>query len=179
MKVLDRIALVLVIIGALNWGAVGLFRFDCVAAIFGARPWPSAVLSTHWWASPGYGASPCCSVTRPLKRRDMRYGKTPLGGLSISPGLFHHFHFLFYALAFLLSAPRFIAIAGCGKHPLIRLRQPLTHIAAKLLTGREFNKSLFVAQQIALVPALLRIRLCGKYAISTGVTAFRAEPGQR
>ena len=34
MKVLDRIALVLVIIGALNWGAVGLFRFDCVAAIF-------------------------------------------------------------------------------------------------------------------------------------------------
>lgn len=76
MKVLDRIALVLVIIGALNWGAVGLFRFDCVAAIFGARPWPSAVLSTHWWASPGYGASPCCSVTRPLKRRDMRYGKT-------------------------------------------------------------------------------------------------------
>ena len=35
MKVLDRIALVLVIIGALNWGAVGLFRFDCVAAIFG------------------------------------------------------------------------------------------------------------------------------------------------
>ena len=28
MKVLDRIALALVIIGALNWGAVGLFRFD-------------------------------------------------------------------------------------------------------------------------------------------------------
>lgn len=37
MKVLDRIALVLVIIGALNWGAVGLIRFDCVAAIFGGR----------------------------------------------------------------------------------------------------------------------------------------------
>jgi uncharacterized membrane protein YuzA (DUF378 family) len=37
MKVLDRIALVLVIIGALNWGAVGLFRFDCVAAIFGGH----------------------------------------------------------------------------------------------------------------------------------------------
>ena len=30
MKVLDRIALVLVIIGALNWGAVGLFRFGSV-----------------------------------------------------------------------------------------------------------------------------------------------------
>ena len=31
MKVLDRIALVLVIIGALNWGSIGLFRFDIVA----------------------------------------------------------------------------------------------------------------------------------------------------
>ena len=29
--ILDRIALVLVIIGALNWGAVGLFGFDLVA----------------------------------------------------------------------------------------------------------------------------------------------------
>ena len=28
MKIVDRIALVLVIIGALNWGGVGLFSFD-------------------------------------------------------------------------------------------------------------------------------------------------------
>ena len=28
------------IIGALNWGAVGLFRFDCVAAIFGGQAAP-------------------------------------------------------------------------------------------------------------------------------------------
>lgn len=40
MKVLDRIALALVIIGALNWGAVGLFRFDCVAVIFGGQAAP-------------------------------------------------------------------------------------------------------------------------------------------
>lgn len=40
MKVLDRIALALVIIGALNWGAVGLFRFDCVAALFGGQAAP-------------------------------------------------------------------------------------------------------------------------------------------
>ncbi len=32
---LDRIALVLVIIGALNWGSIGLFSFDIVAWIFG------------------------------------------------------------------------------------------------------------------------------------------------
>ena len=37
MKVLDRIALVLVIIGALNWGSIGIFQFDVVAWIFGGQ----------------------------------------------------------------------------------------------------------------------------------------------
>lgn len=36
LNVLDWIALVLVIIGAINWGLVGLFRLDLVAAIFGS-----------------------------------------------------------------------------------------------------------------------------------------------
>lgn len=35
MKVIDKIALVLVVIGAINWGLIALFRFDLVAAIFG------------------------------------------------------------------------------------------------------------------------------------------------
>jgi hypothetical protein len=35
MKSLDLIALVLVLIGGLNWGLVGFFNFDLVAAIFG------------------------------------------------------------------------------------------------------------------------------------------------
>ncbi len=33
---LDWIALILAIIGGLNWGLVGAFNFDLVAAIFGA-----------------------------------------------------------------------------------------------------------------------------------------------
>lgn len=37
MKIVDRAALVLGIIGALNWGVVGLFRFDCVAFLFGGQ----------------------------------------------------------------------------------------------------------------------------------------------
>ncbi|MBP3501206.1 MAG: DUF378 domain-containing protein [Clostridiales bacterium] len=37
MKIIDRIALILVIIGALNWGSVGLFGFDCVAFLFGGQ----------------------------------------------------------------------------------------------------------------------------------------------
>ncbi|MDD4332546.1 MAG: DUF378 domain-containing protein [Patescibacteria group bacterium] len=32
---LDWVALILVIIGALNWALVGIFSFDLVAAIFG------------------------------------------------------------------------------------------------------------------------------------------------
>ena len=35
MKTVQRIALVLTIIGALNWGLVGLFEFDLVASLFG------------------------------------------------------------------------------------------------------------------------------------------------
>ena len=34
---LDRIALVLVIIGALNWGSIGIFNFDIVGALFGGQ----------------------------------------------------------------------------------------------------------------------------------------------
>ena len=37
MTALDRIALVLVIIGAINWGLVGLFQLDLVAALFGGQ----------------------------------------------------------------------------------------------------------------------------------------------
>ena len=32
-KMIDRISLILVIIGALNWGSIGLFKFDIVAWI--------------------------------------------------------------------------------------------------------------------------------------------------
>lgn len=36
MSIINKIALVLIIIGALNWGAVGLFSFDAVAWLLGA-----------------------------------------------------------------------------------------------------------------------------------------------
>jgi len=39
---LDRIALILTIIGAINWGSIGLFQFDIVGAIFGGQ---TAILS--------------------------------------------------------------------------------------------------------------------------------------
>ncbi|MCL2321469.1 MAG: DUF378 domain-containing protein [Oscillospiraceae bacterium] len=36
MKVLNVIALILVIIGAINWGLIGFFEFDLISSIFGA-----------------------------------------------------------------------------------------------------------------------------------------------
>lgn len=35
MSTLQKIALFLTIVGALNWGLVGLFEFDLVASVFG------------------------------------------------------------------------------------------------------------------------------------------------
>ena len=35
--IMDRIALLLTIIGALNWGSIGLFRFDIVAWLCGGQ----------------------------------------------------------------------------------------------------------------------------------------------
>jgi uncharacterized protein len=41
MKIVSKIAMILVVIGGLNWGLVGFFHFDLVAAIFG----PMSILS--------------------------------------------------------------------------------------------------------------------------------------
>ncbi len=35
MKVIDKIALVLIIIGAINWGLIGFFKFNLVELLFG------------------------------------------------------------------------------------------------------------------------------------------------
>lgn len=45
MKALDYTALTLVIIGAINWGLIGFFQFDLVAAIFGGMSsWISRII---------------------------------------------------------------------------------------------------------------------------------------
>ena len=36
MNIVQKTALVLTVIGALNWGLIGLFNFDLVATIFGS-----------------------------------------------------------------------------------------------------------------------------------------------
>lgn len=37
MRIIDRIALILSIIGGINWGLIGLFKYDFIAAICGGQ----------------------------------------------------------------------------------------------------------------------------------------------
>ena len=43
---LDYAALAIVIIGAVNWGLIGFFRFDLVAFLFGNMSWLSRIIYT-------------------------------------------------------------------------------------------------------------------------------------
>lgn len=56
---LDKTALVLVIIGALNWGCIGIFGFDVVAFIFGGN---AAVASRIIYTLVGLAGVWCVSL---------------------------------------------------------------------------------------------------------------------
>jgi len=57
--IMDRIALILAIIGGLNWGSVGIFGFDIVAALFGGS---ASGLSRVVYALVGLSALWCISL---------------------------------------------------------------------------------------------------------------------
>ena len=46
MKVIDTIALILIIIGAINWGLIGIFNFNLVDTLFGAMSVLSRIIYT-------------------------------------------------------------------------------------------------------------------------------------
>jgi uncharacterized membrane protein YuzA (DUF378 family) len=56
---LDRLALILVIVGALNWLLVGLFRYDLVANLFGGQ---TALLSRIIYSLVGFAGLYCISL---------------------------------------------------------------------------------------------------------------------
>ena len=58
LKILGRIALILNIIGGINWGLIGLFKFDLVAWICGGQ---DAVLARIIYALVGLAAIYCIS----------------------------------------------------------------------------------------------------------------------
>ena len=56
---MDTIALILSIIGSINWGLVGIFQFDLVAWLFGGQ---SAVFSRIIYALVGLAGLWCISL---------------------------------------------------------------------------------------------------------------------
>ncbi len=68
---MDRISLVLVIIGALNWASIGLFRFDFVAALFGGQ---TAVVSRVVYTIVGLAGIWCISLL--FREREKRYDRS-------------------------------------------------------------------------------------------------------
>ncbi|HIU46073.1 MAG TPA: DUF378 domain-containing protein [Candidatus Fimadaptatus faecigallinarum] len=59
MLVLDRIALLLTIIGAVNWGLIGVFQFDLVAFVCGGQ---GAVISRIIYSLVGLAGLWCVSL---------------------------------------------------------------------------------------------------------------------
>ena len=70
MQVIDRIALILAIIGGLNWGSIGLFRFDLVAWICGGQ---ASVVARVIYTLVGLAAIWCISLLFPGSEK--RHGR--------------------------------------------------------------------------------------------------------
>lgn len=70
MKSIDVFAAVLVVVGALNWGLVGLLRFDLVATIFGDMSLLSRIVYSLVGLAGAYQAIQLRAIQR-------RWGVTP------------------------------------------------------------------------------------------------------
>lgn len=68
MRAVKRIALALIIIGALNWGLIGFFQFDLVGALFGGQ---SAALSRIIFGLVGLSGLACLPLLFPETRDAM------------------------------------------------------------------------------------------------------------
>ena len=86
---MDKIALILVIVGALNWGGIGIFGFDTVAFLFGGQ---TAVLSRIIYALVGLAGLWCITVPgHGARHRPSSHGlstlekRAPVGALFYFP----------------------------------------------------------------------------------------------
>jgi len=64
LNTLDSIAIILVVIGGLNWGLVGLFNLDVVGAIFGVMSVLSRIIYVLVGLSAIYLAFVCPKLER-------------------------------------------------------------------------------------------------------------------
>ena len=69
---LDKIALTLVVIGAVNWGSIGLFGFDIVGFLFGGA---DSLLSRIIFTVVGLAGLWCISILfKRIESKDMMLG---------------------------------------------------------------------------------------------------------
>jgi uncharacterized membrane protein YuzA (DUF378 family) len=66
MRTIDIIAAVLLVVGGLNWGLVGLFEFDLVAALFGGS---TAFLARAVYVLVGLAAVYQAATLKGIQRR--------------------------------------------------------------------------------------------------------------
>ena len=69
---IDRICLILLIIGGLNWGSIGLFQFDLVAWLFGGS---AALISRIVYTVVALSAVWCISLLFRERNAVLRNGK--------------------------------------------------------------------------------------------------------
>ncbi|MFD2045341.1 DUF378 domain-containing protein [Ornithinibacillus salinisoli] len=80
METLKRIALALVIIGAINWGLIGFFQFDLVAAIFGGQ---DSALSRFVYALVGLSGLYCITLLfEPMEEKNTTRDHSQTGRLN-------------------------------------------------------------------------------------------------
>ena len=69
---IDRICLILLIIGGLNWGGIGLFQFDLVAGLFGGS---ASLISRIVYTVVALSAVWCISLLFRERNAVLRNGK--------------------------------------------------------------------------------------------------------
>ncbi|MEN1969551.1 DUF378 domain-containing protein [Lentibacillus sp. N15] len=81
METIKRILLALVIIGAINWGLIGLFQFDLVATLFGGQ---DAALSRVVYTLVGISGIFCLGMLFAPMGKDARDNSVRTGNLNYS-----------------------------------------------------------------------------------------------
>ena len=72
MRAINLVTLLLVIVGGLNWGLVGLFNFDLVAALFGEMSALSRIVYVLVGASAMWQVIPLVEALNSGERRTQR-----------------------------------------------------------------------------------------------------------
>jgi uncharacterized membrane protein YuzA (DUF378 family) len=67
VDILNVVAMILVIIGAINWGLIGFFQWDLVAAIFGGQ---AAIVSRIIYALVGLAGLWCIMLVPRVRHRE-------------------------------------------------------------------------------------------------------------